>query len=92
MDDGRQILMYTGVQSTKDEDGKEIVFQTQCIAVGDGTNFEKYEKNPVITADALPEGASKLISVTRNLERKRWNISLCSWKQTGRWKWTDLII
>ena len=60
LDDGRQILMYTGVQSTKDEDGKEIVFQTQCIAVGDGTNFEKYEKNPVITADALPEGASKI--------------------------------
>ena len=45
LDDGRQILMYTGVQNTKDEDGKEIVFQTQCIAVGDGTNFEKYEKN-----------------------------------------------
>lgn len=60
LDDGRQILMYTGVQNTKDEDGKEIVFQTQCIAVGDGTNFEKYEKNPVITADALPEGASKI--------------------------------
>ena len=60
LDDGRQILMYTGVQNTKDEDGKEIEFQTQCIAVGDGTNFEKYEKNPVITADALPEGASKI--------------------------------
>lgn len=60
LDDGRQILMYTGVQNAKDEDGKEIVFQTQCIAVGDGTNFEKYEKNPVITADALPEGASKI--------------------------------
>lgn len=36
------------------------MFQTQCIAVGDGTNFEKYEKNPVITADDLPEGASKI--------------------------------
>lgn len=36
------------------------MFQTQCIAVGDGTNFEKYEKNPVIIADDLPEGASKI--------------------------------
>ena len=52
--DGRHLLMYTGVMKT--DDGKEI--QTQCLAYGDGVNYEKYEKNPVITAGLLPAGGS----------------------------------
>lgn len=60
LEDGRQLLMYTAVENAKDENGNPIVFQTQCVAVGDGINFEKYEKNPVITAKDLPEGASKI--------------------------------
>lgn len=55
LDDGRQLLIYTGVE--KNENGE---FQTQCVAVGDGTDFQKYEKNPVLTAKDLPEGASKV--------------------------------
>ena len=34
--------------------------QTQCLAVGDGTDYEKYEKNPVITGDDIPVGGSKV--------------------------------
>ena len=33
-------------------------YQTQCIAVGDGTDYKKYEKNPVLGSGALPEGLS----------------------------------
>ena len=52
--DGRHLLMYTGVRKT--DDGQE--FQTQCLAFGDGTDYEKYEGNPVISANLLPPGGS----------------------------------
>ena len=54
--DGRHLLMYTGVRQEGRDKAKE--YQTQCIAVGDGTGYRKYEKNPVLGADALPEGLS----------------------------------
>ena len=41
--------MYTGVLDNKDENGERVVRQTQCIAIGDGENYEKLECNPVIT-------------------------------------------
>ena len=50
--DGRQLLMYTGVG--------EGGVQTQCLAVGDGTEYDKYAANPVIDASMLPEGASRI--------------------------------
>ena len=50
--------MYTGVRSVRQKNGKVESFQTQCIAIGDGVNYEKYEGNPVITAKDLPEGGS----------------------------------
>lgn len=31
--------------------------QIQCIAVGDGLNYEKIQENPVITSDMLPENS-----------------------------------
>ncbi|MBQ9414622.1 MAG: glycoside hydrolase family 32 protein [Clostridia bacterium] len=54
LQDGRHLLMYTGVEKTPD--GQE--FQRQCLAFGDGVDYEKYEGNPVITADLLPPGGS----------------------------------
>ena len=58
--DGRQLLMYTGVISgPKPATGgvsKDI--QTQCLAVGDGIDYEKYAVNPVLTADDIPAGSS----------------------------------
>ena len=54
--DGRHLLMYTGVRQEGGDKGKE--YQTQCIAVGNGTDYRKYEKNPVLGADVLPEGLS----------------------------------
>ena len=56
--DGRQLLMYTGVlKEGGDPHAKDI--QTQCIAIGDGLNYHKYEQNPVLDASDLPEGMSK---------------------------------
>ena len=43
--DGKMYLFYTG-------DGAGTK-QTQCLAIGDGTNFEKYEGNPVIAASPV---------------------------------------
>lgn len=52
-ENGNHMLMYTGVSR---ENGQEV--QTQCIAIGDGVTYQKYEKNPVLTGKDLPEGAS----------------------------------
>ena len=57
--DGRQLLMYTGVDcDRRGSDDVPVEIQTQCIAVGDGVNYEKYEGNPVLTGEHLPEGSS----------------------------------
>ena len=55
LQDGRHLLMYTGV--TKTDDGREL--QQQCLAFGDGLDYEKYDGNPVITAELLPPGGSE---------------------------------
>ena len=55
--DGRHMLIYTGCSDDKaDEKGRWK--QVQCIAYGNGTDYDKYEGNPVITSDDLPEGGS----------------------------------
>ena len=58
MPDGSHLLMYTGVYKIVNEDGFRQDVQHQCIAIGDGTNYEKYEGNPVLTAKDLPEGGN----------------------------------
>ena len=55
----KQILMYTGVRELILENGEKKIFQNQCIAVGDGTDYVKCENNPVITSSLLPEGSSR---------------------------------
>lgn len=57
LSDGKQLLMYTGIKREGGEHGSE--FQTQCIAVGDGLNYTKYENNPVLDETVLPPGLSK---------------------------------
>lgn len=57
--DGRQLLMYTGVRHIPWRDGGYSEIQTQCLAVGGGVDYEKYEGNPVIDGEDLPEGFSR---------------------------------
>ena len=52
--DGGQLLLYTGVRKTASGDE----YQTQCVAVGDGTDYQKSPLNPVIDETMLPEGGS----------------------------------
>lgn len=58
--DGRQLLAYTGVRRVRQENGEINDYQTQCVAVGDGVDYEKYEGNPVLTGKDLPLGGSVL--------------------------------
>ena len=57
LDDGRQLLLYTGVCKEGGESDKDI--QTQCVAVGDGLDYKKIPQNPVLTERDLPEGCEK---------------------------------
>lgn len=57
--EGKQYLMYTGVEERTLADGGKQIFQNQCLAVGDGINYVKAPGNPVITADMLPDGSSR---------------------------------
>ena len=58
--DGRQLLLYTGVVNQRSLPGDpEDCIQAQCIAIGDGIDYEKYEGNPVLTEADLPEGSSR---------------------------------
>lgn len=57
--DGRQLLMYTGVVRERQTNGGYVEVQTQCLAVGDGVDYEKYENNPVLDEKDVPEGSSR---------------------------------
>ena len=59
LEDGRHLLMYTGVLRERQRDGGLCEIQTQCLAVGDGVDYEKYEGNPVLDEKDLPEGSSR---------------------------------
>ena len=56
--DGQHLLLYTGVVN-EEKDGVMHGVQTQCVAVGDGRDYEKYQKNPVLTISDLPKGSSR---------------------------------
>ncbi len=53
--DGKLMLVYTGVQPAGTFRRET---QTQCVAVGDGTDFDKSLLNPVVRHSHLPEGYS----------------------------------
>ena len=55
-DDGKHLLLYTGIR--KLGSGSPDAMQVQCVAVGDGVNYQKLTQNPVLTADDLPKGLS----------------------------------
>lgn len=57
--DGRHLLMYTGVVKEHQADDVFCDVQTQCLAVGDGVDYEKYRMNPVLDWRDLPKGASR---------------------------------
>ena len=49
---------YTGVEERTHANGIREELQTQCIAIGDGVNYEKLPQNPVVDGSTLPEGSN----------------------------------
>ncbi len=58
LDDGKQLLLYTGVRREGGE-GENLDVQTQCIAIGDGLNYRKITQNPVLDETDLPDGCER---------------------------------
>lgn len=58
--DGKHLLMYTGVYHVFGTYGDKEDRQIQCIAMGNGVDYEKIAENPVLTASDLPEGHSEV--------------------------------
>ncbi len=54
-ENGELALVYTGVR--KDKKNKKMNNQIQCLAIGDGVNFKKYNK-AIIDSNQLPDGCS----------------------------------
>ncbi|MDO4805588.1 MAG: glycoside hydrolase family 32 protein, partial [Lachnospiraceae bacterium] len=57
--DGRHLLLYTGRMPVNRDDGGEHILQVQCLAFGDGVDYDKCSENPVISEAGLPEGGSR---------------------------------
>jgi len=78
--DGRQLLMYTGVGAgERKPDGTLADLQVQCLALGDGRDYVKYEGNPVIDASSLPEGCSS----EHFRDPKLWQAADGSWRMVA---------
>ena len=58
--------------------GELPTHQTQCLAVGDGTDYEKYEKNPAVTREDIPAGGSKVDFRDPKIWKENDLILLCS--------------
>ncbi|MDR3593390.1 glycoside hydrolase family 32 protein [Clostridium sp.] len=56
--DGKHVLIYTGVVDKVEDDGSHFIRQTQCVAIGDGIDYEKLDCNPVIDSFLLPEDSN----------------------------------
>lgn len=55
--EGKHVLMYTGHTNPNPED-EALVRQVQCLAIGDGKEYRKYEQNPVIKTEEMPPQSS----------------------------------
>ena len=55
---GEHVLIYTGIMDRYLDDGFHYYRQVQCIAKGDGVDYKKWEGNPVITGESIPDGSS----------------------------------
>ena len=56
--DGQQLFMYTSVRKEAQPDGSVRDIQTQSLAVGDGMDYEKDVRNPILTVEDMPKNSS----------------------------------
>lgn len=55
----KHVLLYTGVTEVQADSGETLMLQNQCVAIGDGESYEKYENNPVVNGELLPKDCSR---------------------------------
>lgn len=87
--DGRHLLMYTGVCLETQPDGGRREVQRQCIAIGDGIDYEKCPQNPVLGEADLPEDGCRFDFRDPKLWKKkdgtyRCVIGNCTEERDGR--------
>jgi len=58
--DGKHVLFYTGVTESESSNNGSEILQNQCIAIGDGIDYQKPKENPIIDGELLPEGFSNI--------------------------------
>ncbi|MCI8418175.1 MAG: glycoside hydrolase family 32 protein [Lachnospiraceae bacterium] len=75
--DGRHLLMYTGVIKERQKSGDFREIQTQCLAVGDGVDYEKYKQNPVLDEKDIPKGSSRFDFRDPRIWRKKDGTYAC---------------
>ncbi len=88
------------------EDQSEQERQNQCIAFGDGKDYVKYEKNPVVIGDMLPENCSRIdfrdpkiwkendtyyLIVGSKDNQQIGQVVLCSSKDLKEWKFETIL-
>ena len=107
IEDGeKQILIYTGVEEKAAPNGEKCIRQNQCVAIGNGVEYEKIENNPVVTANMLPEGSSLedfrdpkvwqdgdnyYMVIGAQMKNGRGSVALCSSKDAENWKF-ELVL
>ena len=104
--DNKHVLVYTGVTKITLPDGREEERQNQCIAFGDGRDYVKYENNPVVTGEMLPENCSRIdfrdpkiwkeedtyyLIVGSKDNRQIGQVVLCSSKDLKEWKFETVL-
>ena len=89
--DGKHVLLYTGVSELENADGKKEIRQVQCLAEGDGTDYEMIPENPVIDASLLPREAAGGFPGSEALEGGRRILCGCR-QQSGGWQRTDRAV
>ena len=104
--EGKHVLVYTGVTKITLPDGTEEERQNQCIAFGDGRDYVKYENNPVVTGEMLPENCSRMdfrdpkiwkeedtyyLIVGSKDNRQIGQVVLCSSKDLKEWKFETVL-
>ena len=60
LDPEHQLLIYTGCYTGELTPITGTYYQHQCIAIGDGRNYKKWDGNPAIPANMLPQGHNGL--------------------------------
>ena len=90
--DGEQLLMYTSVVKERQENDTIRDIQTQSLAIGDGIDYEKYEKILYLTRQSFPSVEVSLIFGTEDMAECGRHVQLHCGKLSGRRRRADSAV